>query len=163
MTLIDAIREAKRSISCRSVCERYGVKVTPSGFALCPWHDDARPSMKVYDGQKGVYCFACGKGGSCIDLTMALHNEPLRDSVQRLITDFNLNITLDGSKKTYAPPPPDYKRLYAQELHDHAEDMKDLARLVELALGGQSAAIEQYIDQLEDRLYHLKHDERRAS
>ena len=155
--LIDAIREAKEKVSCREVCKRYGLSVNSSGFALCPWHSDSRPSMKVYAGQKGVYCYSCNRGGSCIDLTMALFSEPLRDAVNRLVKDFNLTAEIDGKPGVYKPPAPDYKRLYEDELHAHAEDMKDLARLVELVLGGQRAAIEAYVDRLEDRLWNVKH------
>ena len=39
---------------------------------LCPWHNDSRPSLTLYDanGQNHCHCFACGKGGSVIDYVM---------------------------------------------------------------------------------------------
>lgn len=154
-TLHDAIDECKRTISCAAVCRQYGLKITPSGFARCPWHDDTKPSMKVYEGSRGCFCFACSKGGSCIDLTMAINNEPLRDAVNRLVRDFNLDIDIDGNaSKPCAPPPPDYRRLYEAEMRAHAETAKDLAALVERVRGGQSDVIERVIDDIESRLFN---------
>ena len=114
--------------------------------------------MQVYDGQRGVFCFSCGAGGSVIDLMMALHGIPLREAVARLAADFGLQIELDGNagRGTYKPAPVDYKRLYERELRSHVEDLKDAARLVELARGGQSAELEAAVDELETRLYYLR-------
>lgn len=154
MTLHDAIGEVKRTVTARQVCEMYGLKVNDNGFALCPWHDDTKPSMKVYDGQKGVFCFACSRGGSVIDLCMAIHNEPLRDAVNRLVRDFGIDVQVDGNAGKRTPPPPDYRRLYEAELKAHAEDLKDLAALTEAIRGGHSEVIEQAVDEIEDRLYN---------
>jgi hypothetical protein len=50
-----------------------GRPVGRSGKALCPFHEDRRPSLHVYEqpGQ-GWYCFGCGRGGSAVDLAALL-------------------------------------------------------------------------------------------
>lgn len=158
MTLYDALREVKDRVTAQEVCDRYGIQVNAQHKARCVWHNDERPSMHVYPGKRGVYCFSCGAGGSVVDLTMAVHGITLRDAVERLARDFGLDIELDGNagRAEYKPAPVDYKRLYEQELRDHAEDMKDLARLVELVLDGQSEAVEGCVDDIEARLYGMK-------
>ena len=164
MTLHDAIGEVKARITAEQVCQRYGIRVNEHHKARCAWHNDERPSMHIYPGDKGVYCFSCGAGGSVVDLCMAIHSEPLRDTVNRLIKDFNLDCEIDGTAgfKT-KPREPDYKALYERELAAHAEDMKDTERLIELVLGRQSAAVWACIDDIETRLYDTKHDERRSA
>lgn len=38
------------------------IKVTAGQSICCPFHSDKTPSMKVYGGDKGAYCFGqCGK------------------------------------------------------------------------------------------------------
>lgn len=61
--LIDfaAIRAAVRM---EMVLQHYGIGQR-RGFALCPFHDDQHPSMRVY--RDGFYCFSCGVGGDTIN------------------------------------------------------------------------------------------------
>lgn len=53
----------KELISMEQVLSWYGIS-TVKGRAVCPFHDDRHPSMKVYED--GFYCFACGAGGDVI-------------------------------------------------------------------------------------------------
>ena len=54
------------------------------GVSLCLWHDDHKPSMKIYDKQNCVYCFACGHRGDVIDVYMALNGCDFRTAVRKL-------------------------------------------------------------------------------
>lgn len=58
-----------------AVLNRLGIEPHRSGGGtkiLCPWHDESDPSCSVRtgdrDGQIRVKCFACGNGGSVLDL-----------------------------------------------------------------------------------------------
>jgi hypothetical protein len=45
------------------------------GKLRCPLHaggEERTPSLHVYDGARGWYCFACRRGGSIVDLAAAL-------------------------------------------------------------------------------------------
>lgn len=55
------IAEIKTRLSIRSVLEHYGLVPGPGGALRCPFHDDAKASMKVYEATNTAYCFA----GSC--------------------------------------------------------------------------------------------------
>lgn len=49
------------------------VKLEPSGdrlTGLCPFHPDKVNSLVVYPGDKGWYCFGCGRGGGVIQFLM---------------------------------------------------------------------------------------------
>ena len=50
----------KAAVTTRQAAENYGLKVSPSGMALCPFHDDHQPSLKL---DKRYYCFGCGEQG----------------------------------------------------------------------------------------------------
>lgn len=41
-----------------------------NGFALCPFHDDKKPSLKYWKDSNTWRCFGCGKGGSIFDFFM---------------------------------------------------------------------------------------------
>ena len=56
----------KAAVTTRQAAENYGLKVSQSGMALCPFHDDHHPSLKV---DKRYYCFGCGEQGDVIDFT----------------------------------------------------------------------------------------------
>ena len=65
-----ALADPLRLVSPRVYVERLtGQRVGRSGKVRCPFHDDATPSLHVYeDAQRGWYCFGCGRGGSIYDL-----------------------------------------------------------------------------------------------
>ena len=45
----------------------------------CPFHDDATPSLHVYEKpERGWYCFGCGRGGSIYDVAAQLWGRGLR-------------------------------------------------------------------------------------
>jgi DNA primase len=80
-------------ISMRDVANKYGLKVTRSGFTLCPFHQDKHPSMKIYDEiGKGYFCFTCNKGGSVINFVMEYFKIEYIDSLKKLDNDFGLNV-----------------------------------------------------------------------
>ncbi len=57
--------QIKRAISLRDEMERRGVRVNRRGYALCPFHRERTPSLKVYpDGT--FHCFGCGAHGDVI-------------------------------------------------------------------------------------------------
>lgn len=50
---------------------------------LCLWHDDHKPSMKVYKDNH-VYCFVCCRSADSIDVYMALNGCDFRTAVRAL-------------------------------------------------------------------------------
>lgn len=80
-------------ISMREIANKYGLKVTRAGFALCPFHQDKHPSMKIYDEiGKGYFCFTCNKGGSVINFVMEYFKIEYIDALKKLDSDFGLNV-----------------------------------------------------------------------
>lgn len=87
----------KSSVSALDACSRYGIEVNRAGFARCPFHssgNERTPSMKVYRGDRGCYCFSCHRGMDVIGLVQALFNLPFRDACVKLNEDFGLGLSI---------------------------------------------------------------------
>ena len=56
----------------RFVYRHYGLRVSSGGAALCPFHEDKKPSLSVFqrDGTWGWKCHGCDAGGTIIDFVM---------------------------------------------------------------------------------------------
>lgn len=77
----------KQKLTCREVAPRYGVRVNAAGMALCPFHDDRSPSMKL---SRGFYCFGCGAQGDVITFVSRLFGISIRDAARKLSVDFEI-------------------------------------------------------------------------
>ena len=58
--LFEQIRER---VTMEQVLERYGF-TTKKHLCICPFHNDTKPSMRVY--QNSFYCFSCCTGGDVV-------------------------------------------------------------------------------------------------
>ncbi len=81
----------KALITMEAVAERYGYKPNRGGFICCPFHVEDTPSLKIYQGGKGWFCFGCHEGGTVIDFVMRLFNLDFREACRRLAYDFGLS------------------------------------------------------------------------
>lgn len=87
--------EVKQRLSMRRVAEHYGYPVSRSGTCLCPFHKDGHPSLKIYENDKGFYCFSCGSGGDVIKFISMLCNLRNEEACRKLIEDFSLPVKLE--------------------------------------------------------------------
>ena len=78
----------KANINTQEAAQAYGIDVNHYGMALCPFHNDRRPSLYVSDDH--YHCFACGEHGDVIDLTAKLFDLRLYDAARKLASDFHL-------------------------------------------------------------------------
>ena len=83
--LFEAVRS---SVTARQAAEFYGLEVNRHGKALCIWHEDRNPSLSFKDGF--CKCFACGEGGSSIDLTARLFDLTPAEAARKLNADFHI-------------------------------------------------------------------------
>lgn len=77
----------KQSVSTREAAEFYGIKVSRTGMACCPFHDDKNPSMKV---DQRFHCFGCCEDGDVIDFTAKLFDLSPKEAAEKLAQDFGL-------------------------------------------------------------------------
>ena len=92
----------KGLVTAREAAEHYGLTVNSRGMAVCPFHDDHNPSMKL---DERFHCFGCGEDGDVIDFTAKYFNLSLKEAAEKLLADFGNGVELPY---TLAPPkPPD--------------------------------------------------------
>ncbi len=83
-------KEIKSKLNILEVAEYYKIKITNKGKAICPFHDDHHPSLCFKNNR--FKCFACGVGGSVIDLVMNIFYISAFDATKKLNEDFNLGV-----------------------------------------------------------------------
>ena len=63
--------DIRARLSIEYVCAWYGIILDNEGVGLCPFHEDHRPSFRLYETTDGVtkwHCYPCADGGDVIDL-----------------------------------------------------------------------------------------------
>lgn len=69
--------------------------------AICPFHSDTKPSLKINDDKKIYKCFACGAGGDAIRFVMDHQSLEFVDAIKEIAS--KLNIPIDEKKKNKDP------------------------------------------------------------
>ncbi len=92
--------EVKARVSCPDAASAYGYTPNRAGYISCPFHQDRTPSLKLYQGAGGFYCFGCGAHGSVIDFVGRLFDVDTLSAVRKLNEDFSLSLQLDRPEKT---------------------------------------------------------------
>lgn len=91
MNVFEAV---KGNVATRQAAEMYGIKVNRNGMAVCPFHNDKNPSMKV---DKRFHCFACQADGDAVDFVSRLFGLPCKEAAMKLAEDFG--ISYDSKQK----------------------------------------------------------------
>ena len=78
----------KAAVTTRMAAENYGLKVSPSGMAVCPFPDDHHPSLKL---DERYYCFGCGEQGDVIDFTARYLGVSPHSAAIQLSRDFGID------------------------------------------------------------------------
>jgi len=110
---LNVFEAVKPNISTRQAAEMYGIKVNRNGMAVCPFHNDKNPSMKV---DKRFHCFACQADGDVIDFVSRLCGLPCKEAAMKLADDFG--ISYDSRHKPTVRPhirEPTAEQLYQKE------------------------------------------------
>jgi DNA primase len=83
------IQQIKSKLSILTVLSHYGLEMDRNGMLCCPFHEDGKASMKVYEETNTVYCFA----GSCkvsnldtIDFIMQMDGSTKHEAIKKAIS-----------------------------------------------------------------------------
>lgn len=91
MNVFEAV---KQSVTTRQAAEYYGIRVNRGGMALCPFHDDKNPSMKV---DRRFHCFGCQADGDVIDFVAKLYGLSGKEAAVKLAGDFSVSYDARGN------------------------------------------------------------------
>jgi len=107
---MNLFQQVKAVVPAIQAARDYGMEVSRSGMALCPFHDDHHPSMQLGDR---YYCHACGASGDVIDLTAHLFGINLYSAAKKLAQDYGIDP--NGEAMEYTPPNPNIRRFREDE------------------------------------------------
>lgn len=122
--------EIRKRVSCRSAAEHYGLQVQRNGFCLCLFHNDKKPSLKLYDGDRGFFCFACNEGGDVIKLTAQLLGLDRAEAARVINRDFSLSLQLDRPPTKAEREQSQHRREVYNIAADFREWVDDMVRLL---------------------------------
>ena len=83
---IDLAR-VKREASFEHLLAHYGVRTSGSGMqrmALCPFHQDKKPSCSINLERNVFHCFGCGAKGSVLDFVARMENVSIREAAAHI-------------------------------------------------------------------------------
>ena len=84
MNLFEAVKD---QVTARAAAERYGIRVNRYGMAVCPFHPDRNPSMKL---DRRFHCFACGADGDVINFVARLFGMKNGEAARKIAADFGV-------------------------------------------------------------------------
>ncbi len=93
---MNIFKDVKQVVDTREAAEFYGIDVNNSGMAICPFHDDNNPSMKV---DERYHCFACQADGDVIDFVANYFELSKIEAAKKIAKDFDIEYQSDGYKK----------------------------------------------------------------
>lgn len=119
--MADVFRECRERVTAQDAARHYGLTFDRRDWAVCPFHQDKRPSMSFRAGR--FRCWACNASGDSIDFTGRLLGlEPLA-AVERLNADFSLALPLHR-KPTLEETQAARRRLEVAEAHKQFEEWR---------------------------------------
>ena len=116
--LIDQIRDAADIVDI--IGSHLNLQKKGSSFiALCPFHNDTKPSLNIHP-QKQIYkCFSCGAGGDVYTFLIEYENKTFPEAVQFL-----------AQKHGIALPKENYQNLRQRDQDIYLKDINDLAKQI---------------------------------
>lgn len=93
MDIRDVSAVIRETVPAREVAKALGLEMDRHGRCACPFHHGSDRNMKIYEGNRGYYCFVCHKGGDCISLvTGVLTDCSYADAVWWINDTFGLGL-----------------------------------------------------------------------
>ncbi|HZZ73315.1 MAG TPA: DNA primase [Pirellulales bacterium] len=88
--------------------------------ALCPWHDDSRPSLQINPERQSFKCWVCDIGGDIFSFLMKIENVSFAEAMAMLAERAGVDLrppkadgaTSAGSTASASPSPDDKRLLY---------------------------------------------------
>lgn len=94
------LREKIRLIPISSIVGKY-ISITKKGAnyeAICPFHKDTHPSLKINDQKNLFKCFACNVAGDSLKFVMDFKKISFKEAIESIAKDNGLNIPTTSKK-----------------------------------------------------------------
>ena len=93
--MADIFKDIKDRLAMPDVAKFYGLQISRSGMACCPFHEERTPSLKVYEDH--FYCFGCGATGDCTGFVATLFGITQFEAAKKISYDFVLIFSIGKS------------------------------------------------------------------
>lgn len=108
----DAKQQVKQAVDIVDLVNSYlPLRREGRGYkALCPWHDDSRPSLQVNPDRQSFKCWVCDIGGDIFSFVMKIEGVGFGEALAMLAD--RANISLESAGRRAAGPDDDKRLLY---------------------------------------------------
>ena len=79
--------------------------------AICPWHDDTRPSLQINPERQSWKCWVCDLGGDVFSFMMKMENVEFREALQMLAERASISLQPNPAGDQRPPGGADDKRV----------------------------------------------------
>lgn len=95
------------------IADHIPVKKSGAGYvAVCPFHNDTRPSMQI-SPQKGIFkCFSCGAGGDVFKFWSEFHKKDFSETLKDLALRYGVQLDFSEEAKSKQKIQGDYVSVY---------------------------------------------------
>jgi DNA primase len=94
------ISEIKQKLTLSQVLQIYLIKVDKNNMAICPFHNDTKPSLQVNLEKNYYKCHACGKKGDQIQFVQDYGNLTKREALLKCVQLIGETSFLENSIKS---------------------------------------------------------------
>ena len=77
------ISEIKSQLSIITVLETYKLSINKNKHCKCPFHNDKKPSLRIYPETNTYHCFGCDKTGDVIQFIQDIENCTKREAIHK--------------------------------------------------------------------------------
>lgn len=88
----------KDRVTMRDICDAYGIAVV-NNKVCCPFHGEKTPSLVIYPGRRGWYCFGCHESGDAISFVQRLFGLSFDGALRKLNDDFRLGLNIQSRSR----------------------------------------------------------------
>lgn len=83
--------KVKAAVNTLDVARQLGLEPIRKGerhWLCCPFHGERTPSLAIYPGNRGYYCFGCGRSGDAIDFYAGIKKMSMKEALEELSEGF---------------------------------------------------------------------------
>lgn len=100
------IPEIKARLSILTALYSYGLQPDRNHMLRCPFHEDEKPSMKIYPETNTFHCFGCGRSGDTIEFIQQKEQCTKHEAILKAVELTGLTEPIANRARSINPQPP---------------------------------------------------------
>lgn len=137
----------RQSVSAVEAANALGLEINHSGRCKCPLHGGKDYNMRLYDGDRGYFCFVCHQKGDVISLVQGVLGCTFTEAIKWLSDTFHLNVGVDTAPTKETLQRAEKRARTRKELHRLEREAEDRSFDTFLSASDFIRQLEQTIDE----------------